>query len=109
MSIDPKIPQKDRDIALRGEFRSYIILLREEIARITDGLPYDTASESKDLRWLIKDLEKTRKELLSLEKRISDEEDADPTQHFDFDAVRAAVGGRLDRLRRSYSPKDVSG
>lgn len=108
MSNQVSVPTDPRDIALRDEFRDYIELIRDDIARITGGLPDKTSDEAKDLRWLIKDLEKTRKELNYLEARIAHEADADPTEIFDFDAVKSTVGGRLDRLRQSFGAGTVS-
>ncbi|MEM6307638.1 MAG: hypothetical protein AAF701_06610, partial [Pseudomonadota bacterium] len=79
-----------------------------EISRILNGLPDDTGAEVKHLRGLILDLQKTRKELLSLEERIAHETTTDPTHSFDFAALRADIGGRLDKLRTAAGAKGFS-
>ena len=108
MNAKNTIPIDERDIKLRDDFRNYIIMVRDDIERILDGLPDKTAKEAKDIRWLIADLTKTRKELLSLEGRIADAEDADPTHRFDFNARRREIGRRLDKLRAASGTNGVS-
>ncbi|MGB1235066.1 MAG: hypothetical protein ACPG5U_04985 [Planktomarina sp.] len=109
MSIHTTFPQDEWDVALRDDLRGYVVMYKEEFSKITEDIRNGTYDEAKDLRWLLKELEKARKELVSLEKRLSDEADADPTQVFDFDKTRDTIGGKLDSLRASYGPKGVSG
>ena len=102
----------DDDIILRNNLRAFVRdsvkTLEETLAEIELG----RFDETPNLARLIRELNAARLELLKLENRLSKEQDefdgGGGAAALDYDAIRDAIGRRLDRLRNAKAAAEIS-
>ncbi len=115
MTSHNPVEDDGRDVAFESHARDALLRHINRISNVISALevedPLSVAAEHA--RPLTKTLEDAVSQILKLEKTFASTSKAarpaqDPAQALDLDAVRASIGGQLDKLRAAQSAKGVS-
>ena len=104
MTKSTPVPIDGRDVILRDKYRAIVAQYSSEIVETLQAVKYDTEADTARLVKCVRDLDNARQQLLNIEVKLSYEESKSKETcgetDIDFDAMRQAIGRRLDRLRR---------
>lgn len=106
------VPLEDgRDLKLLNALRDQAAYYADELQNIVDRLNAGDFGDLSNVTKLYRDLIAVRTQILNIEARLAEDcrklKGQRSDHDIDFNAMRAQIGGRLDRLRRACAPRPI--